>query len=88
MDLERPTGAASAHETLPAFRDIARVAGYIFGGVGFFFFFLTMCSLARGLVPGWEIAEAFRCSGALLTVSWLLLRFGSGLFPFGMRLFG
>jgi hypothetical protein len=71
-----------------AFQEFAPYIGYPLAAFGWFAYLLCFCELhdlGPKLGPG---AEAFRMCGWCVVSGWLLIRFGAGLFPFSLRLFG
>lgn len=62
---------------LDALRITAAFLGYFLCGIGWLIF---VCNLAGGN------AEMYRLAGWFIVPGWLLLRFASGLFPFGRRI--
>jgi hypothetical protein len=85
--MEPKTALPDPQDRLCLIRDIARTGSYVFAVPGGYLFFFGMC-VSAGVKSDVQNAVAlFQSSGALLTISWLLLRFAVGLFPFGRRLF-
>ena len=72
---------------LTELQGIACSMGFVFAFVGAFFFVFSIYLLIRQPEQAPKIAEVFRMSCAFLMTAWLLLRFASGLWPFGRRFF-
>ncbi len=85
--MKQKTAPPEAQDVRRLFHDVARTAGYLFGIVGGFFFFLGIGFLTGESSKAQTSAWLLQLSGSLFTISWLLLRFAAGLFPFGWRLF-
>ncbi len=68
-------------------REIARAGGRICAFAGGFCLFIGTVSLIGRHDKAAGIPDLFQYSAALFTVSWLLLRFASDLWPFGKRIF-
>ncbi len=83
----RKSAVALLQRVLTELQGIARPVGFVFAFVGGFFCLFSAWLLLRRPEQAARIAEVFRMSGVFLTASWLLLRFASGLWPFGRRFF-
>ena len=68
-------------------REIARTAGWICAIAGGFFLLIGMVSLLGHSSKAASLNDLFGCTSVFFTVSWLLLRFSAGLWPFGKLLF-
>ena len=83
----RKSTVAALQVLLAELKGIARSAGFLFAFVGGFFFVFSAYLLLRQPEQAPKVREVFQMSCAFLTAAWLLLRFASGLWPFGRRFF-